>query len=282
MRLISLGSSFAAGPGIAPQIDSDAGRSSNNYPNYFARKLGLDPTDPSQFLDLTVSSATLLNLISEPQDTGKKVYPPQVDLLPPLPAGDDGSDVIVTITGGGNDMFYIGSMFAYTLKHTLWGKILSYLVQTPEEKERLDHPTIATPDEISWRFTTLLDKIQEKYPKATIYLVEYFAMMGPNTIGGRHVAWDQQQVQRYMETADLLQRLYEKASQGRSRVHVVPLAEESKQRHALGSMQPWVSDGSLWNFYKGGAFHPNETGMKAASEILFDFHTKLNPIKALQ
>ncbi|SPO26947.1 uncharacterized protein UTRI_10416_B [Ustilago trichophora] len=282
MRLISLGSSFAAGPGIAPQIDKDAGRSSNNYPNYFARKLNLDPNDPSQFLDLTVSGATLLNVISEPQDTGKRVFAPQIDLLPTLPAGNDGSDVVITITGGGNDMFYIGSMFAYTLQHTLWGRILSYFLQTSEEKHRLEHPSIATSDEISSRFTTLLDKILAKYPNATIYLVEYFAMMGPNTVPGKHVAWNQQQIQSYIETADLLQSLYAKAAQARDRVHIVPLAEESKQKHALGSKNPWVSDGSLWNFYKGGAFHPNQIGMKAAAEILFDFHTKLNPSKALQ
>lgn len=48
MRLISSGSSFAAGPGIAPQVDKDAGRSFNSYPNFFARKLDLDPNDAGQ------------------------------------------------------------------------------------------------------------------------------------------------------------------------------------------------------------------------------------------
>ena len=149
MRLISLGSSFAAGPGIPPQSNIDAGRSSNNYPNLFARKLNLDPKDPVQFLDLTVSSATLLNLISDPQAAGSTTFPPQVDLLPDLAPGDDGSDVYITITGGGNDLFYIGSMFAYTLKHTLWGRFVRWAMMTTKEKESLDRPTIATPEQVS-------------------------------------------------------------------------------------------------------------------------------------
>lgn len=280
MRLIALGSSFAAGPGIEPQADADAGRSTNNYPNYFARKLGLDPDDPSQFLDLTVSGATLLNLISEPQETRSgKQFPPQLSLLPEPAAGDDGSDTIITLTGGGNDMFYIGSMFAYSLQHTLWGRLVTYFTMNEEAKQGLFNPTIASAEEISNRFKTILDKLEEKYPKATVYLVEYFAMMGPDTRGGRDVAWDQEQVKKYMEQADLIKELYAKAAEGRSNVHVVPLAEES-QKHALGSKEPWVSDGSLWNFYKGGAYHPNLIGMQKAADILFAFHQLRNPSKS--
>lgn len=274
MRLIALGSSFAAGPGIEPQVDLDAGRSSNNYPNYFARRLNLDPTDSTQFLDLTVSGATLLNLISEPQQAGNTTFPPQLDSLPPLEPGDDGSDLIITVTGGGNDMFYIGSMFAYTLKHTLWGRFVSYFLMSKEERKAFEHPTMATAEQVSERFTILLDRIEEKYPQATVYLVEYFAMMGPDTKAGKDVVWDQEQIQKYIDTADLLQELYSKAAHSRKNVLVVPLAEETKQKHALGSKDPWVSDGSIWKFYTHGAYHPNLKGMLGASDILFDFHSK--------
>lgn len=270
-RLISLGSSFAAGPGIKPQIDADAGRSSNNYPNYFARFLNLDPSDPSQFLDLTVSGATLLNVISEPQDTGKKTFPPQLESLPPSPE-DGGQETIITITAGGNDMFYIGSMFAYTLKHILWGRILSFFAMSKEQKQQLQNPTIASPEEISERFTTLLDRLQEKYPKARIYLVEYFAMMGSDTVGGRDVAWPQSKVEAYKKQADLLQELYAKAAENRKNIHIIPLASSSKP-HALGSPDPCVSNGSFLNFIKGGAFHPNQRGMQQAAHLLFNYHS---------
>lgn len=276
VRLISLGSSFAAGPGIAPQIDVDAGRSSNNYPNYFARKLGLNPHDPDEFLDLTVSGATMLNLISEPQNTGKKVFPPQLDLLPSLKEGEDSSDVIITITGGGNDMFYIGSMFGLTLKNTLWGKLVMRFLMGKEEKEQLEHPTIASPEEISDRFKTLLDRLEEKYPHATVYLVEYFAMCSTDTRGGQDVAWDQTQVAKYIQQADLLQSLYAKAAQGRHNVHIIPLAQASAP-HALGSPNPWVSNGSILNFFHRCAFHPNLLGMQNAANLLFDLHQTKSP-----
>ncbi|EST04842.1 SGNH hydrolase-type esterase domain protein [Kalmanozyma brasiliensis GHG001] len=274
VRVISLGSSFAAGPGIDPQSNLDAGRSFNNYPNLFARKLGLDPTDTSQFLDLTVSGATLLNVNTDPQTAGNTTFPPQLDSLPPVQDGDDGSDLVITITGGGNDMFYIGSMFAWTLKHTLWGKLVTWLLMRREEREWLEQPTVATPEQVSQRFAFLLDSLRQRYPKAKIYLVEYFAMIGPDTVAGKDVGWDQQQIQRYEETAELLQKLYKQAAGDRRGVHVVPLAEVSK-KHALGSPEPWVSDGSLLNFYRHGAYHPNLRGMQAASEILLDFHEKL-------
>ncbi|CDW97099.1 hypothetical protein [Sporisorium scitamineum] len=90
-------------------------------------------------------------------------------------------DLVITITGGGNDLFYIGSMFGYTLKHTLWGKLVTRFLMSKEENECCEHPTIATPEEVSERFSVLLDKITEKDPKATVYLAEYFAMMGPDT-----------------------------------------------------------------------------------------------------
>lgn len=269
VRVISLGSSFAAGPGIEPQANIDAGRSCNNYPTLFARTLGLDPTDPDQFLDLTVSGATLLNVLSEPQTAGSTTFPPQLDSLPSVP---DDNELIITITGGGNDLGYIGSMFAWTLKHTLWGRLVTWLLMSKEERASLENPTIASPEEVSRRFSTLLHQLHTKYPRATIYLVEYFAMMGPDTVAGKHVGWDQAQIQRYMDTADLLQELYAKAAEGSDNVHVVPLADKSKQ-HALGAQQPWVSDGSFWNFRSHGAYHPNATGMQAASEILFQFHT---------
>lgn len=272
MRLIALGSSFAAGPGIAPQVDAAAGRSGNNYPHLLARRLGLDSSDSTQLLDLTVSGATMLNLISDDQDTGDKVFPPQISLLPPA---DDDDQTIITVTGGGNDMFYIGSMFARTLSTTLWGRIYSYLFMTQDQKQGLENPTIASPDQVVERFNILLDDLHERFPRATVYLVEYFAMMGPETVGGKHVAWSQVQVETYKQTANQLKRIYAQAAEGRENVHIVPLAQASYE-HAIGSKHPWVSDGSILNFYRGGAFHPNLAGMKAAADLIYDTHQKLH------
>ena len=94
IKIAALGSSFAAGPSIDPVIDQAAMRSGRNYPHQLAEKLDAD------LVDLTVSGATLLNVLNEPQTTRSgEVFPPQLEGLPP-------DADIVTLTGGGNDLCY--------------------------------------------------------------------------------------------------------------------------------------------------------------------------------
>lgn len=100
LRIASLGSSFAAGPGVPPQIEPRAAmRSGQNYPHLLAQQLNAELTD------LTVSGATLLNITVDPQTVlfSKKTFPVQISNLP------EDADII-TITAGGNDINYIGGM----------------------------------------------------------------------------------------------------------------------------------------------------------------------------
>ncbi|EPQ25657.1 uncharacterized protein PFL1_06794 [Pseudozyma flocculosa PF-1] len=95
--IVSMGSSFAAGPGLPPFSNEAAGRSQLNYPTLFSQLVA-----GSRFVDLTVSGATVANLVDEPQGAQDgSVFAPQLDLLP------RDADVI-TLTVGGNDMGYIG------------------------------------------------------------------------------------------------------------------------------------------------------------------------------
>ena len=97
-RYVALGSSMAAGPGIRPRADGApffAGRSARNYPHLVAEMLGLD------LVDVTYSGATTANVLSEPQHGA----PPQIEAL-------DGSEDLVTITIGGNDVGYVPLLFA--------------------------------------------------------------------------------------------------------------------------------------------------------------------------
>lgn len=269
MLLIALGSSFAAGPGIAPQVDKDAGRSGNNYPSLFARKLGLGA---DKLLDLTVSGATLNNVLSEPQEAGSTTFAPQLSLLD---ESEKEESTIVTITGGGNDMFYIGSMFDRTLRRTWWGRILRWTMSA-EQKASMDNPTKVSPEVVTERFRQILDHAHSKLPRATIYLVEYFAVIGPDTVPGRQTVMTKAELDEYRNTAQLLQHIYKDAAEGRPYCHIVPLADESCAKHALGSKEPWVTGCSPLDFYRGGAFHPNAAGMLAAADRVYEFHTQLS------
>ncbi len=74
-----------------------AGRSARNYPHLVAERLGYD------LVDVTYSGATTANVLRERQHGA----PPQVDAL-------DGSEHLVTVTIGGNDVGYVPLLFAAT------------------------------------------------------------------------------------------------------------------------------------------------------------------------
>ena len=96
---------MAAGPGIAPRDRNSplrAGRSAANYPHLVAQRLGLD------LVDVTYSGATTAHVLTDRQNG----EPPQVDAL-------DGSETLVTITIGGNDVGYIPLLTVAALPHAL-------------------------------------------------------------------------------------------------------------------------------------------------------------------
>ncbi len=98
---VAMGSSFAAGPGIPPLQSSDGasacGRSAVNYPSIVAREIGADLTDVS------CSGATTAHVLRDPQGA----RPPQIQAVTP-------DTRLVTITIGGNDVNYLGSINAYS------------------------------------------------------------------------------------------------------------------------------------------------------------------------
>ena len=92
-RYVAMGSSFAAGPGIAPRAPSSprrAGRSSGNYAHLVARALGLD------LQDVTYSGATTSDIL-QPSAAGQ---PAQLEAVTP-------DTRLVTITAGGNDVGFL-------------------------------------------------------------------------------------------------------------------------------------------------------------------------------
>ena len=100
-RYVALGSSMAAGPGIRPRAAGApfaAGRSARNYPHLVAERLSLD------LVDVTFSGATTAHVLADRQ----RGVPPQVAAL-------DGSEALVTITIGGNDVGYIPLLMAASL-----------------------------------------------------------------------------------------------------------------------------------------------------------------------
>ncbi|CAI7624453.1 unnamed protein product [Penicillium viridicatum] len=201
LKIASLGSSFAAGPDIPPQIEPYAAlRSGQNYPHLLAQHLNADLTD------LSVSGATLLNITVEPQSTPfNTTFPPQISDLP-----EDAN--IITVTAGGNDINYIGGMIADACDAELQSSVS------------------LSPAELAERLGGVLDQIHKRAPGARIFLVEYLAVLGPATQPSRNIPLTQERIQHYRGVASVLQHAYSVAVEGRA----------DCQEHALGSEEPWV------------------------------------------
>lgn len=251
LQIVALGSSFAAGPGIQPQALKAAGRSQKNYAHLLAQRLD------AQLTDLTVSGATLHNVLSELQVLSGNHFEPQLNGLPP--------DVdIVTITGGGNDLGYIGAVTQTTLQSFFVGRLVSRFLLTPALV-----PECLTAEDVAKRFVAVIDKIRETSPRCRIYLVEYLTLFGPHVKPGIDVSFDAAKIKEFQDVAANLQRAYKLAAEARERCKVVPVGELSRN-HGLGSDVPWVeglSYGML--FTKKAPFHPNGKGMEAVADLLY-------------
>ncbi|KAJ5748270.1 uncharacterized protein N7511_009966 [Penicillium nucicola] len=235
--IASLGSSFAAGPDIPPQIKPLAAmRSGQNYPHLLAQRLN------AELNDLSVSGATLLNITVEPQSApfSDHIFLPQIS---DLPSNAD----IITVTAGGNDINYIGGM-------------ISDACGAP-----MQLPDPLTIDQLAQRLGGVLDELHKRAPGARIYLVEYLAILGPDTRPDQDIPLGRERITHHSGIASLLQRAYLAAVERRGDwCERVPIHELSLG-HALGSKEPWVG-----GFDGGPLLHPNLAGMKAVADILYE------------
>ncbi|KUH82083.1 MULTISPECIES: SGNH/GDSL hydrolase family protein [unclassified Mycobacterium] len=249
-RYVALGSSMAAGPGIAPRADGAprrAGRSARNYPHLVAEKLGLD------LVDVTYSGATTANVLHEAQYDA----PPQVSAL-------DGSEDLVTVTIGGNDVGYVQMLFAAGLppalrKVPLLGGLLRAQLD-PRAREAALTEVAASLEEVGRTLRT-------RSPRATVLFVDYLTLLPPagtaapplsetDVAAGRHVA-------------ATLERLTAEAA-ATTGCGLVRVAEPSRAHHAW-SADPWATNFGLLTLFQPGTpapLHPNAAGMRAVAEFV--------------
>ena len=242
-RVASLGSSFAAGPSIPPQVDPYAGRSGNNYAARLARRLRLRLTD------LSVSGATLLNLLSIPQYAGNHRFAPQVDDLP-------GDSDLVLVLGGGNDIDYVGGL-------------MRDVARLPAAPYGLDgYDVLDSADALAQRFGRVLDAVHAKEPAATVLVVEYLALLGHHFEPGRDAPFGPDRAAFHRAKEALLQNGTRAARRGREAwCHIVPVSDLSRD-HAIGSPDPWVTDFEGFSAAAGVPYHPNAAGMEAVERML--------------
>lgn len=249
-RYVAFGSSMAAGPGIGPRADGApwrAGRSARNYPHLVAAQLGLD------LVDVTYSGATTANLLREPQHGA----PPQISAL-------NGSEELVTVTIGGNDVGYVPMLFAAGMprlarKLPLLGGALRAQLD-PRAREEALGQVAASLEEVG-------RTVRSRSPGATVLFVDYLTLLPPpgtsapplsdtDVATGRHVA-------------QTLERLTAEAAAATG-CGLVRAGEASRAHHAW-SAEPWTTKFGLLTLFKPGdpaPLHPNAAGMRAVADLV--------------
>ncbi|KAA8970024.1 SGNH/GDSL hydrolase family protein [Mycobacterium sp.] len=242
-RYVALGSSMAAGPGILPRARGaprGSGRSARNYPHLVAERLKLNLTD------VTFSGATTAHLLAERQ----RGAPPQIDAL-------DGSETLVTITIGGNDVGYIPLLMAAALPRA--ARLL------PRIRELLDR---ARRDEALGQVGDSLREVgaavRRRAPDARVLFVDYLTMLPPHGQPAPPLSHGDADLGRYV--AGRLEELTAAAAAATG-CRIVRAAYASRDHHAW-STDPWTV-GASWPLpWRPAPFHPNAAGMGAVAELV--------------
>lgn len=251
LTVVSLGSSFAAGPFIPPIVDAEAGRSGRNYPHLTAARLG------AELVDLTVSGATTATILDEPQTTfSGKVYRPQIEGVP------RNADV-VTITAGGNDLNYTGSMLFAAFRrldpaHPA-GRFLA-----PRFPDGLQEPSAEMVKTAERGLVRIVEGVSARTENARIVLVDYLTVIGGGTSGA---GWfDDAERDLFLRMRTALEGAYERAAT-QSGAELVRMSEVSRG-HGLDSAEPWVKGLLIDPASSTGSFHPNALGMERVADEL--------------
>jgi lysophospholipase L1-like esterase len=231
--IASLGSSYASGPGIAPQLDpTDAARSGNNFAHLLTQKL-----TGSILTDLSVSGATLSNILDVSQTNGATTFAPQINGLP------EDADLILVL-GGGNDVNYVGSLQA-------------------------DSNTTVNVTSLSAKYGKVLDALHAKAANAHIIAVTYLTVLGADVVpkgeDGANVVFNASRAAYHQNTAEKVRQATLMAIMGRQDWAEVLDVVDPSWTHGLGSSAPWVNGSKTTPEY-----HPRAEGHVAVADMLYE------------
>jgi lysophospholipase L1-like esterase len=232
---------MAAGPGIRPRAAGSplaAGRSARNYPHLAAERLDLDLVD-----------VTTANLLRERQHGA----PPQIDAL-------DGSEDLVTVTIGGNDVGYVPLLFAATLP-----RVLRTLPLLGERLRELLDPAAreAALGQIGASLREVGQVLRGRSPRARIMFVDYLTLLPPPGTLAPPLPGDVTDLGRHVA-----QRLAEETAEAARATGCEVIHADASRDHHAWSADPWtIGAGSLLP-WRPKPFHPNATGMRAVAGLI--------------
>lgn len=240
-KYVSLGSSFAAGPGVDNQLGS-CGRSDGNYANIVARELGLD---------LTVSScngATIDNILTVPQGDN----PLQLDAV-------TSDTALVTVTIGGNDIRYTASTFACS--------------GTPASDRctaNLDRAAINTAlGQLPSKLSSMYAAIRAKAPQATIVLVAYPRVFPEDAVSCSELALSADDTNYLAELGSKLEEAFvNSVSNGLALIADAYVGAAGHGPCAAVATERWVNGQTIAS--SGIRYHPTAEGHQAMARLVLE------------
>ena len=242
-RYVALGSSMAAGPGIrptAPGAPFGSGRSARNYAHLVAERLGLD------LVDVTFSGATTANVLTERQ----RGAPPQIEAL-------DGTEEVVTITIGGNDVGYVPLLMGASLP--------GLARRLPAIRELLDRDArIKAFDGIGAALRAVGTAVRQRAPQARVMFVDYLTLLPAAGVPAAPLSAEHAELGRLIAT-----RLEEATAEAAEATGcaVVRAGQASRDHHAW-SPDPWTEAAGWPLPWRPAPFHPNAAGMRAVADMI--------------
>lgn len=244
-RYVSMGSSYAAGPGVGQRdaASGGCGRSLTNYARTVAQKHHLD------LVDVACSGATTENILVR----GQHGFPAQIEAVTP-------GTRLVSILIGGNDVAYVGDLFGFSCR-----------------SEGKGDCKVSDTAQLEQRFTALpasLDRVvaavRKRAPEARIVLVGYLPAVPEDarkTCAALPLTRDE--AQRMRATMTRLTQVFEATAQ-RNRVELV-------QASTLGAGHDACAPDNYITGYRPArvpswdepvGYHPTQAGMdRVAAEI---------------
>jgi lysophospholipase L1-like esterase len=244
-RYVALGSSMAAGPGIRPQAHGapfGSGRSARNYAHLVAERLKLD------LLDVTFSGATTAHVLAERQRGAR----PQIEAL-------DGSEELVTVTIGGNDVGYVPLLMAATLPRA--ARLLPAIgaLFDRDAREQALHG-------VADSLRAVGAAVRHRAPRARVVFVDYLTLLPPNGVPASPLSAADADLGRHVAAS--LEGATAAAAQATG-CELVRAGQASRQHHGW-SAEPWAV-GAGWPLpWRPAPFHPNATGMRAVADLIVE------------
>jgi len=239
---VAMGSSFAAGPGVTTVAEGSparCARSRDNYPHQLAQLRGY------KLIDASCSGATSVHLLSAWNE-----LPPQLDALPADAA-------LVTVTIGGNDLAYMGSLMAASgcAARAQQGACAGVVA-----------PADADYDAVAQRLRQIVGEVRRRAPKARLVFVDYFTVLPDGaTCSAAPMSSADATLLRGV-AARLAQLTAEVAQQGGA--DLLRLSQLTATHHVCAA-EPWLN-----GFVRPAAdspwapYHPTLQGMAGAARAL--------------